>query len=159
MGQTHKWFIADFCIYPKKQQSIIDLGTGAGLPGVILNIHGYKNIFVNRLKIKKINFIRQFAYEQKIEIKTICSRVEKIKRQKFDYIVCRAFAPLVKLLDYSLFFTKKNTSLLFLKGRNVKKEIDDAKKFFTFKYELFPSKSQGGGFVLKINKYNKLWKK
>ena len=107
-------------------------------------------------KIKKINFIRQFAYEQKIEIKTICSRVEKIKRQKFDYIVCRAFAPLVKLLDYSLFFTKKNTSLLFLKGRNVMKEIDDAKKSFIFDYDLFPSASNGDGFVLKINKYKKL---
>ena len=140
----------------KKHQSIIDLGTGAGLPGVILNIHGYKNILLIDSKIKKINFIRQFAYEQKIEIKTICSRVEKIKIQKFDYIVCRAFAPLAKLLDYSLFFTKRNTSLLFLKGRNVKKEIKDAKKNFYFKHHLFPSKSEGGGFVLKINKFNRL---
>ena len=139
-----------------KNASIIDLGTGAGLPGLILYIFGYKNILLIDSKMKKINFIQEFANEAGLEIKTICTRVEKIKNQKFDFIVCRAFAPLKKLLDYSLFFTKKNTSLLFLKGRNVKKEIDDAKKFFTFKYELFPSKSQGGGFVLKINKYNKL---
>ena len=107
----------------KKQQSIIDLGTGAGLPGVILNIHGYKNILLIDSKIKKINFIRQFAYEQKIEIKTICSRVEKIKRQKFDYIVCRAFAPLVKLLDYSLFLQKKIHHCFFLKEEMLRKKL------------------------------------
>ena len=141
---------------PKKNSSIVDLGTGAGLPGVILRIYGFTNILLIDSKMKKINFIKDFAFQQKVDIKAICTRVEKIKNQKFDFIICRAFAPLIKLLDYSLFFTKKNTSLLFLKGRNVKKEIDDAKKSFNFDYELFASKSQGDGFVIKINKYKKL---
>ena len=140
----------------KKNASIIDFGTGAGLPGVILYIFGFTNILLIDSKMKKINFIKEFAYEQKLEIKTICTRVEKIKNQKFDFIICRAFAPLIKLLDYSRFFTKKNTSLLFLKGRNVKKEIEDAKKSFNFDYNLYPSKSEGDGFVLKISKYKKL---
>ena len=140
----------------KKNASIIDFGTGAGLPGVILNIFGYTNILMIDSKMKKINFIKEFAHEQNLEIKTICSRVEKIKNQKFDFIICRAFAPLVKLLDYSRFFTKKNTSLLFLKGRSVKKEIHEAKKSFSFEYDLYPSQSDGDGYVLKINKYKKL---
>ena len=140
----------------KKNASIVDLGTGAGLPGVILYLFGYTNILLIDSKTKKINFIKEFANQEKLQIKTICTRVEKIKNQKFDFVVCRAFAPLTKLLDYSLFFTKKNTSLLFLKGRNVKKEIVDAEKSFSFKYELFKSKSDGGGFVVKINKYKKL---
>ena len=140
----------------KKNASIIDFGTGAGLPGVILNIFGYTNILMIDSKMKKINFIKEFAHEQSLEIKTICSRVEKIKNQKFDFIICRAFAPLVKLLDYSRFFTKKNTSLLFLKGRSVKKEIHDAKKSFSFEYDLYPSQSEGDGYVLNIKKYKKL---
>ena len=140
----------------KKNASIVDLGTGAGLPGAILHIFGYSNILLIDSKMKKINFIKEFAYEQNLAIKTICTRVEKIKNQKFDFIICRAFAPLIKLLDYSRFFTKKNTSLLFLKGRSVKKEIDDAKKYFSLDYNLYQSKSEGGGFVLKINKFKKL---
>ena len=140
----------------KKNASIIDLGTGAGLPGVILYIFGYTNILLIDSTMKKINFIKEFAYEHNLEIKTICTRVEKIKNQKFDFIICRAFAPLLKLLDYSRFFTKKNTSLLFLKGRSVKNEINDAKKFFSFEYDLYPSQSKGDGFVIKINKYKKL---
>ena len=140
----------------KKNSSVIDLGTGAGLPGVILSFFGYTNILLIDSKMKKINFIKEFASENKIEIKTICTRVEKIKNQQFDFVICRAFAPLTKLLDYSLFFTKKNTSLLFLKGRNVKKEIVDAKKNYKLNYNLFPSISNGGGFVLQINNYKKL---
>ena len=139
-----------------KNASIIDFGTGAGLPGVILYIFGYTNILLIESKMKKINFIKEFAYEQNLEIKTICTRVEKIKNQKFDFIVCRAFAPLPKLLYYSRFFNKKNTSLLFLKGRSVKKEIHDAKKFFSFEYDLYPSQSEGDGYVLKVKKYKKL---
>ncbi len=143
----------------KKNSSIIDLGTGAGLPGVILAIYGFTNVLLIDSKLKKINFIREFSVENNIEIKNICSRIEKIKNQKFDYIISRAFAPLSKLLDYSLIFTKKNTSLLFLKGRNVKKEINEAKKTFSFKYELYPSMSEGDGHVLRIKNYKKLWKK
>ena len=146
--------LSDFIL--KKNASIIDLGTGAGLPGVILHIFGFKNILLIDSKMKKINFIKEFAAEQSLEIKTICTRVEKIKNQKFEFIICRAFAPLVKLLDYSRFFTKKNTSLLFLKGRSVKKEIEDAKKYFSLDYNLYQSKSDGDGFVLQINKFKKL---
>ena len=92
----------------KKNASIMDFGTGAGLPGVILNILGYSNILLIDSKMKKINFIKEYAHEQNLEIKTICTRVEKIKNQKFDFIICRAFAPLVKLLNYSRFFSKKD---------------------------------------------------
>ncbi len=140
----------------KKNASIIDLGTGAGLPGIILHIFGHTNILLIDSKMKKINFINEYAQENKIVVKTICTRVEKIKNQKFDFIICRAFAPLTKLLDYSRFFTKRNTSLLFLKGRSVMKEIEHAKKSFSLKYNVYPSKSEGDGFVLQINKYKKL---
>ena len=140
----------------KKKSSIIDFGTGAGLPGVILFMFGYKNILLIDSKSKKINFIKEYANENNIKIKTLCSRVENLKNQKFDYIVCRAFAPLVRILNYSLIFSKKNTSLLFLKGRSVKIEIEEAKKIFSFDYDLFPSQSKGGGFVLRINKFKKL---
>ncbi len=141
---------------PNKKSSIIDLGTGAGLPGVVLSIYGYNKILLVDSKLKKIKFIKDFSTENNILIKTICSRVENIKNKKFDFIISRAFAPLTKSLNYSLIFSKKNTSLLFLKGRNVKKEINDAKIFFNFEYSLHESNSSGGGFVLNINKFSKL---
>ena len=141
---------------PNKNSTIIDLGTGAGIPGVVLAIYGYKRILVVDSKFKKINFIRNFADNNKVKINIICSRVENIKNIKFDFIISRAFAPLPRILNYSLLFCKTNTSLLFLKGRSVKREIQDAKKYFKFHHKLFSSKSHGGGFVLQINKLIKI---
>ena len=144
---------------PDKKSSIIDLGTGAGLPGLVLTVYGYTNLLLADSKLKKINFIKKFSKESKISVKAICSRVENIKNKKFDFVICRAFAPLKKILHYSLIFTKKNTSLLFLKGRSVKDEINDAKKYFKFQHKLYESKSVGGGYVLNIKKFSKLWLK
>ena len=139
-----------------KNSSIIDFGTGAGLPGLILSIYGYKNILLVDSKLKKIQFINSFIFENKINTRTLCKRVDQIKNKKFEIITSRAFSPLVKLLNYSLLFSKKGTTLLFLKGRSVNNEIRDAKKFFDFEYNLFKSKSDGDGFVLKLNKFVKL---
>ena len=62
----------------------------------------------------------------------------------------RALAPLNKLLSYSLLHSNKNTTSLFLKGRNVYKEIEMAKKNFSFNLETFQSISSEEGRVLKI---------
>ena len=76
--------------------------------------------------------------------------MEDLKLGTVNYIVSRALAPLDKLINYSLLFSNKDTTLVFLKGRSVKKEIKDAKKVFNFDYSLFKSKSSDDGYVLKI---------
>ena len=88
-------------------------------------------------------------------------RIEKLDIGKADLIVSRALAPLHKLLAYSLFLSNKNTTSLFLKGRNVYNEIEMAKKNYHFNYEVFKSISSEDGCVLKIKKLKtkKQWKK
>ena len=130
---------------PNKNSTIIDLGTGAGIPGVVLAIYGYKRILVVDSKFKKINFIRNFADNNKVKINIICSRVENIKNIKFDFIISRAFAPLPRILNYSLLFCKQIPR--FFSKRSVKREIQHL-KVFKFHHKLFSSKSHGGGFVL-----------
>ena len=56
-------------------------------------------------------------------------------------------------------FSNKETSLLFLKGRNVNNEILEAKKKYNFRYSVFNSLSSGEGYVLKINDFKKKWLK
>ena len=58
--------LAEFIL--KKNASIIDFGTGAGLPGVILHIFGHSNILLIDSKMKKINFIKEFAHEQNLSL-------------------------------------------------------------------------------------------
>lgn len=133
-----------------KQQKILDLGTGAGLPGVLLSIIGYQNILMVDSVKKKTDFVNEFIRELSLPAKIQNKRIERVSAGSQDIIVSRALAPLNKLLTYSLLHSKKNTTSLFLKGRSVNKEIEMAKKKFYFEFKKFKSVSDGGGFVLEI---------
>ena len=138
-----------------KKSRIIDIGSGAGIPGVFLSIMGFKNVLMVDSTKKKTDFIKKVLLKLNISAKVRNERIENLKVSPAEYVVCRALAPLEKLMSYSLLLSNKETSLLFLKGRNAKKEIKEAKKFFYFNYELFNSLSSGGGAVLKISNFKK----
>ena len=132
---------------------IIDLGSGAGFPGVVLAILGWRVTCIESIG-KKVAFLTAVKDELKLKNLTIYhGRVEDFVRHlpaKSDNFVftARAFAPLVKILEYT---KSKNYRLFLLKGREIESEISTAKKKFNFKYELIPSKT-GDGFVIIINK-------
>ena len=133
-----------------KNSKIFDFGTGGGLPGLLLSIMGYNNIFMVDSVGKKIDFVRGVIMKLSLSAKTQKKRIEKINLGKADLIVSRALAPLNKLLSYSLLHSNKNTTSLFLKGRNVYKEIEMAQKNFYFNFKTFKSISSDDGHVLKI---------
>ena len=134
----------------KKKSKIFDLGTGGGLPGIPLSVLGYSNIFMVDSVGKKIDFVRGVIKLLSLSAKTQKKRIEKLNIGKADLIVSRALAPLNKLLSYSLLHSNKNTTSLFLKGRNVYNEVEMAKKKFNFNFEIFKSISSEEGCVLKI---------
>ena len=115
-----------------KNSSILDMGTGAGLTGIILSISGYKNITMVESRKKKIEFVKKIIEKLELKAKVINSRLEDVQLAPFQYITSRALASLDKLLNYSLFFSNHKTRLIFLKGKNVNKEILEAKKKFFF---------------------------
>ena len=99
---------------------------------------------------KKIDFIRGVITKLSLSAKTEKKRIEALNIGKADLIVSRALAPLNRLLSYSLLLSNKNTTSLFLKGRNVYNEIEMARKNFLFNCETFKSVSSEEGHVLKI---------
>ena len=139
----------------EKKSQIFDLGTGAGLPGVLLSIIGFKNVLMVDSIKKKTDFIRNIIKDLSLNAKVQNKRIEKIKTGKQDIIVSRALAPLSKLLTYALLHSEKNTTLLFLKGRNVNNEIDIAMKNFIFDFNKFKSLSYGDGCILQIKNLTK----
>ena len=134
-----------------KKLKILDLGTGAGLPGVLLSIVGYQRVLMIDSVKKKTDFVRQITKELSLAAKIQNKRIEKPPTSQHDIIVSRALAPLVKLLTYARMYSNKNTTLLFLKGRNAIIEIDIASKKFFFEFEKIKSLSSDEGCVLKIN--------
>ena len=133
--------------------NIIDLGSGAGFPGVVLAILGWNVTCIESIG-KKVSFLNTVKDELELENLTIYhGRVEDFIRQmpadSSNFVfTARAFAPLVKILDYT---KQKNCRLFLLKGREIESEILTAKQKHKFKYDLIPSKT-GDGFIIIIKK-------
>ena len=134
-----------------KKLKILDLGTGAGLPGVLFSIVGYQKVLMVDSVKKKTDFVRKIIKELSLTAKIQNKRIEKSPTSQHDIIVSRALAPLVKLLTYARMYSNKNTTSLFLKGRNASSEIDMASKVYFFEFEKIKSLSSEEGCVLKIN--------
>ena len=135
---------------------IIDFGSGAGFPGVVLAILGWHVTCIESIG-KKVAFLNAIRDELKLDNLIIYhGRVESFlpafliknnkKAGKF-VITARAFAPLVKILDY---VNGINCRLFLLKGREIENEILVAKQKYNFNYKLIPSKT-GDGFITIID--------
>jgi len=138
-----------------KKDKIIDMGSGAGVPGIFLSIAGCSDVLMVDSIKKKAEFIKTLVTKLEVSAEVSNNRLEDLNTKPPKYIVARALAPLNKLISYSLLLSKKDTSLLFLKGRSVNKEVEEAKKNYNFKLKIFKSISAGGGFVLKITDFKK----
>ena len=134
-----------------KKLKILDFGTGAGLPGVLLSIAGYQKVLMIDSVRKKTDFVRTIIKELSLTAKIQNKRIENLPTSQHDIIVSRALAPLVKLLTYARMYSNKNTTSLFLKGRNAISEIDIAGKVFFFEFKKIKSLSSDDGCILKIN--------
>ena len=134
-----------------KKLKILDFGTGAGLPGVLLSIAGYQKVLMIDSVRKKTDFVRTIIKELSLTAKIQNKRIEKPPTSHHDIIVSRALAPLVKLLTYARLYSSKNTTSFFLKGRNVISEIDIAAKVYFFEFEQIKSLSSDDGCILRIN--------
>ena len=81
--------------------SILDMGTGAGLPGLILSIMGCQNVTLVDSNNKKIKFLEKTKKEMSLKVNIVLDRVENEKNKKYDIITSRALANLSKLFTYS----------------------------------------------------------
>ena len=115
-----------FSFIKDKNASILDMGSGAGLPGNILSIAGCKNVTLVDSNGKKIKFLKNANKEMGLSSKLILSRIENMNNLKYDIVTSRALSKLTNLISYSQKFLKKNTVLIFLKGKTVNEEIKEA---------------------------------
>ena len=135
---------------PKNCKKIVDLGSGGGLPAIIIAIIGNYNISVIESDQRKCAFMREASSRFNLNIEIINSRIEDASIFDVDVITSRALAPLTKLFEYSYPFNKKNNYMLFLKGQNVLEEIKEASISWDFKHKIFPDALNKEGGVVEI---------
>ena len=138
-----------------KQFSILDIGTGAGLPGIVLSISGCKNVTLVDSNGKKVKFLQEVKKKINLSVNIILGRIEGLGASKFDVVTSRALAKLSVLLTYSQKFMKKNTVLIFLKVKAVNEELEEAKKKWIFDYRKHQSISDTRGAILVIKNIKK----
>ena len=114
----------------QKDREIIDLGSGAGLPGIILSIMGYKNVLMVDSDFKKTVFILEALRACGLKSTVLTDRVENLKSLKNKTIVSRAFSSISLTLNLLREKIQKDTELILLKGKQAKKEIIDAEFYW-----------------------------
>ncbi len=142
---------AQLAKYLPKNTNIIDLGSGAGFPGVVLAIMGWNVTCIESVG-KKTNFLSVLKTDLDLpNLRIINDRIEnflsKTPVNPGNFIfTARAFAPLIKILDYT---HKTKCRLFLLKGREIETEISLAKTKYKFDYKLYKSET-GDGYIVYI---------
>ena len=131
-----KHFIDSMTIskYIKDSDRIIDVGTGAGFPGIPIKIIKERNeiVLLDSLN-KRISFLNEVIKELGLNnINCIHSRAEeagrnKNFREKFDISTSRAVANMSVLSEYLIPFTKMGGKVIFMKGSEIEQELEDSK--------------------------------
>ncbi|VAX07671.1 16S rRNA (guanine(527)-N(7))-methyltransferase [hydrothermal vent metagenome] len=134
-----------------EKTKILDIGSGAGFPGLLLSMLGLGEFHMVESNNKKCAFMRQVIRETNCNVVIHNERIENIRPFHVDYIISRACAPLNKLFDLSWNFIHEDTICLFLKGQTAEKEIAEAQRYWTFEVEKFTSVTQDRGMLLKVS--------
>lgn len=141
-----------------KNASAADLGSGAGLPGIPLSIVGIKNITLFEKSVKKCQFLNQAKQFSNNKIIVKNENLYDVHGINFDIIVSRALANLNLLLNFSYNLKNKKTELIFLKGKKIYEELDEAQKYWKMEYKLFDSITSSDGKIIKITNFEKIKK-
>lgn len=119
--------------YISKGESIVDIGTGAGFPGVPIAIMRNNDITLVDSLNKRINFLNDVKEKLNLKnIETIHARAEefgqnKNYRENFDIAISRAVARLNILVEYLLPTIKIGGKVICMKGSDIKEELDEAR--------------------------------
>jgi 16S rRNA (guanine527-N7)-methyltransferase len=133
------------------QCSILDIGSGAGFPGMVLAIAGCQNVSLVESNKKKCQFLSEVARQTETKVTILPQRVEEIFTP-FQQVTARAFSSLTNLMAIVKNVSRETSSVgCFLKGETVDEEIEEAfKEKWLFSYEKISSFTHPNSFIIKV---------
>ncbi len=138
----------------ERRRVIVDLGSGAGFPGLVLAILGDGALHLVEADRRKAEFLRTVLRELQIDAEVYDLRIEAMPRLAADVVIARACARLPKLLAYAARFSPRlpgaPLQCIFPKGRRVDEELTEADKRWNMRVECVPSRSDPSGTILQI---------
>ena len=138
------------------KSEIIDIGSGAGFPGVIIKIMMDSkkvdgNVVLLDKSPKKCKFLNDLSNKLELKFKIQNVKLEDYKFNKISTIVSRAFKKAIETIDILFKNNDKIRSIILMKGKTYQHELEDVKKKYTFDLEKFRSITSDESYILKIS--------
>jgi 16S rRNA (guanine527-N7)-methyltransferase len=138
----------------------LDLGSGAGFPGLVIAIvlanHENRSVHLIESNSRKCAFLHEVARRVRIRVSIHEGRIEDVARGgrvgDVGVITSRALAPLDRLLGLAEPFFSDGTIGLFLKGREAPREIEEAQGRGGFSFRSIPSRVSGEGSIIEVRR-------
>ena len=151
----HAWDSAQILRFAPDALTWADLGTGAGLPGIVLAIlgkdrPGYHVHLVESLA-KRCRFLTEVVTALDLPATVHNSRAEDLSLA-VDIVTARACAPLSRLFGYSRPYFQRGATALFLKGQDVESDLTEASKSWDFDAEILKSLSDDRGRIVCVKR-------
>jgi len=135
---------------PPHARTLVDLGSGAGFPGMVLAIMGVPDVHLIESNQRKCAFLREVARATGIKVTVHAARAEELVPFPADVVTARALAPLSILLEYAEPFLTPSSVCLFLKGRRYEEELTETQKKWNITHHMFSSLTEPEGGILRL---------
>jgi len=129
---------------------VLDLGSGAGFPGLVLAVIGVPDIHLVESDGRKCAFLREVARATGALVTIHPLRIEKLTPFPVAAVTARALAPVATLLEMAAPFLQQSTECLFLKGERLEDELTSAAKDWKISFDRLPSRSDPNGIILRV---------
>ena len=128
--------------------SWLDIGSGPGLPGMVVAILGGRPMTLNEPRKLRADFLRDTVEQLCLADVTVAdAKVERLTG-KFDLITARAVAPLDKLLGMACHLAHSETKWVLPKGERAQSELDEARKAWQGDFRLVPSRTHPSSAIV-----------
>jgi 16S rRNA (guanine527-N7)-methyltransferase len=148
--RRHFWDSAQLHPLIPAGASVIDLGSGAGFPGLVLAMMGDLHVHLVESDQRKAAFLRETARETGTDVTLHIGRAEQVPPQPGDVVTARALAPVADLLGLATRWLRPGGTCLFLKGRQADTELTDAHTAWRFTAERISSRSDPAATILRL---------
>ncbi len=160
----HRHFLDSFQVIDfidKNEKTLVDIGSGAGFPGLVLSIIATERKIPLKIKLiekspKKINFLKEIITQLKLNADALNQNVQD-KKFKFidDVFVARAFKPMPEILELIHSKAKNFKKIIIFLGKRGHNELLQASKKWDIKYKRRMSITSNDSFIIEINKLKK----
>lgn len=128
----------------------VDLGSGAGFPGLVLALLGASQMHLIESDTRKCVFLQEVARQTNTSVTIHRQRIETVPAFPADVVTARALAPISQLVQWSRRFASGTTVALFLKGPDIDRELTEVSRYGIINIERIPSRSDPAGIVLRV---------